>query len=78
MGDDLAQPHIPPTETNHKGAVLGRTKTTEPTGFTPGEQHPEQRPQQFGRYLEKMFLFVISFSCYSIKIVSISEHEQVV
>ncbi|KAH0990849.1 hypothetical protein GBA52_002332 [Prunus armeniaca] len=56
MGDDLAQPHIPPTETNHKGAVLGRTKTTEPTGFTPGEQHPEQRPQQFGRYLEKMFL----------------------
>ncbi|KAF3452258.1 hypothetical protein FNV43_RR08356 [Rhamnella rubrinervis] len=29
------------------------SKTTEPTGFTPGEQHPEQRPQQFGRYLEK-------------------------
>ncbi|KAG5615316.1 hypothetical protein H5410_015140 [Solanum commersonii] len=31
------------------------SKTIEATGFTPGEQDPEQRPQQFGRYLEKRF-----------------------
>ncbi|MCE2056163.1 hypothetical protein HAX54_044138 [Datura stramonium] len=45
---------------------LQNSKTTEPTGFTPGEQDPEQRPQQFGRYLEKGFstqciLYVLKF-----------------
>ncbi|KAG8380878.1 hypothetical protein BUALT_Bualt06G0062400 [Buddleja alternifolia] len=37
------------------------SKTTEPTGFTPGDQHPEQRPQEFGRYLEKRFSTGVSY-----------------
>ncbi|KAA3486918.1 ATP synthase subunit 8 [Gossypium australe] len=31
------------------------SKTTEPTTFAPGEQHPEQGPQEFEGYLEKRF-----------------------